>query len=324
VKNYSIRFYQQEDAAAWNDFVNQSENGSFLFHRNYMDYHKEQFQDGSVMVFESSNLVALLPANQVGKNLFSHQGLTYGGIIFTEKMKLPNTMAIYQLVLRFLNENHFERIYIKPIPSIYTTYPAEDFRYLFFLLNAKIARVDSLSVIDMNHPIPFSKLRKRAIKKGIQLGLEIREEHDFDLFWNKILKPNLKQRHQTKPVHQLHEIALLASFFPEKIRQFNVYYQDEIVGGCTVFETKNVAHCQYISKYGNEDLGALDVLFQHLIENIFKNKNYFDFGISNENNGQLINEGLLAWKEGFGARTIVQEHFEIETANYVKLDHILI
>ena len=51
---------------------------------------------------------------------------------------------------------------------------------------------------------------------------------------------------------------------------------------------------------------------------------YFDFGISNENNGENINEGLSYWKESFGARTIIHNFYEIETKNYSLLENVLI
>ena len=44
-----------------------------------MDYHKDRFEDYSLMVFKDEKLVAVLPANRVEDKLFSHQGLTYGG-----------------------------------------------------------------------------------------------------------------------------------------------------------------------------------------------------------------------------------------------------
>jgi hypothetical protein len=86
-----------------------------------------------------------------------------------------------------------------------------------------------------------------------------------------------------------------------------------------------VAHSQYIS--GNSDkneLGSLDFLHDYLISNVFKDKKYFDFGISNENQGKNINEGLLYWKESFGARTFTQDFFEIKTNSHSLLDTILI
>ena len=62
----------------------------------------------------------------------------------------------------------------------------------------------------------------------------------------------------------------------------------------------------------------------HLIKNVFQNKSCFDFGISNENQGKHINEGLNYWKEGFGARTITQDFYDINLDAVDKLDTIFI
>jgi superfamily II DNA or RNA helicase len=74
----------------------------------------------------------------------------------------------------------------------------------------------------------------------------------------------------------------------------------------------------------NARFGGLDFLYNHLIQNVFSNDKYFDFGISNENNGLQLRESLHYWKESFGARTIVQNFYEIETKNYEKLNQVLI
>ena len=71
-------------------------------------------------------------------------------------------------------------------------------------------------------------------------------------------------------------------------------------------------------------LGSLDFLFHKLIKEIYVNHKYFDFGNSHENGGMQINQGLNYWKEGFGARSLTHDFYEIETSNFKKLDNILI
>jgi hypothetical protein len=227
--------------------------------------------------------------------------------------------------LLFLKENNIETLYLKTIPSIYHNKPSEEIQYALFLAEAKLARRDSLSVIDLSQKYDFSKIRKRGIQKGKASGLVIKEETNFESFWKEILIPNLDERHYTKPIHSIEEINLLKSLFPDNIRQFNVYYNDKIVAGTTVFESETVAHCQYISKYEkDENLGSLDFLYHFLITNVFANKRFFDFGISNESQGKLLNDGLSYWKESFGASTLVHDFYEVETANYVKLNSFFI
>ncbi len=325
MKNYSVKQYQESDYINWNAFIGQAKNANFLFHRDFMEYHKERFEDFSLMVFEDKKLVAVLPANKAGAIVFSHQGLTYGGLVCNEQSKLTTVINTFRSVLLFLNENKIEKLHVKTIPSIYHTKPAEEIQYALFLAEAKLVRRDSLSVIDLSQKNNFSKIRKRGIQKGILNGLIIKEEEVFESFWNEILIPNLNERHDAEPVHSFAEMNLLKNNFPKNIRQFNVYFNDKIVAGTTVFESETVAHCQYISKYEkDENLGSLDFLYHFLITEVFADKRFFDFGISNEDQGRKLNEGLSYWKESFGASTIVHDFYEVETVNHFKLENIFI
>ena len=326
MKNYIVRKYQSTDYSTWNEFVANAKNATFLFHRDFMEYHSDRFQDFSLLIFdENQNLKSILPANRAEDVVYSHQGLTYGGLVLNQKTKLQETIVITFNFLRFLNENGISTLNLKQLPSFYTKFPSEEMEYLSFILNAKLVRRDSLSVLDLKTDYNFSKDRKQAINRGVKNELIVKEESSFELFWNEILIPNLKQKHQAKPVHTIDEITFLKSKFPKNIRQFNVYKEDKIVAGTTIFESENVAHSQYIS--GNSDkneLGSLDFLHNYLLKGVFSKKDYFDFGISNENQGRNINQGLLSWKESFGSRTIVQNFYEIETKNYSLLENVLL
>lgn len=71
--------------------------------------------------------------------------------------------------------------------------------------------------------------------------------------------------------------------------------------GTVIYETPCVAHTQYIgcSQEGRES-GALDFLLAQLVEQVYHDKPFFNFGISNENDGHFLNQGLIEFKEGFG------------------------
>ena len=324
MKKFVVKLYQKNDYTDWNAFIGQAKNATFLFHRDFMEYHSDRFQDYSLIVLDDKKWVAVLPANAVGNEVFSHQGLTYGGLIYNEKLKLASVIEIFKNVLSFLNENAIEKLQVKLMPSIYHQKPAEELNYALFLAEAQLIRRDTLAVLDLLQQNNLSKLRKRSIQKGISNDFMIKEVDDFEDFWNEILIPNLAQKHQAKPVHSLEEIIKLKALFPKNIRQFNVYENGIIVAGTTIFESQNVVHCQYISgKEDKNELGGLDLLFQELISETFKNKRFFDFGISNENQGLKLNNGLSYWKESFGASTIVQDFYEVETSNYNKLENVL-
>lgn len=321
-----ITKYTPEDYTLWNQFVATSKNATFLFHRDFMEYHRDRFEDYSLLFFnENHQLIAVLPANRVGTEVFSHQGLTYGGLIFEKSMKLEKALLLFEKLLAFLDSNGFEKLILKSIPSIYCDCFSNEIDYALFLTRAKLIRRDTLAVIDLTKEFNLSYDRKKNVKKGLTNQLVVKEEEDFSQFWNDILIPNLWHKHQAKPVHTLAEIVALKKLFPENIRQFNVYKGTELIGGTTIFESKHVAHVQYISiKALSKERGALDVLFYELITKVFKHKIYFDFGISNEDQGKKLNAGLSYWKESFGANILTQDFYKVKTKNYVKLNQVIL
>lgn len=325
MKQYQVRLYHSSDFEIWNAFISVAKNATFLFHRNFMEYHADRFQDYSLLVFDKQKLVAVLPANRVGAIVFSHQGLTYGGLVLGQKEKLSSVVAVFKSVLFFLYQNDIKSVQIKMIPPFYCDSFSDELDYCLFLSKATLYRKDTLSVIDLTKPSSISKTRNQAINRSKKNHLIIKEEPLFDLFWKEILIPNLNKKHQAKPVHSVEEMILLQQRFPENIRHFNVYQDDVIVAGTTVFVTNKVAHPQYISANSQKnELESLDFLYHHLITEVFKDKAIFDFGPSNEENGTKIKEGILFWKESFGAKTVTQSFYEVETSNYKLLESVLI
>lgn len=296
-----------------------------MFHRDFMEYHSDRFKEASLLIFRNDKLVAVFPMNAVGNTVISHQGLTYGGLLFGTNVKFNHVLAIFRAVLKHLSESKITTLGLKVLPDIYASFPNDELKYLMFILQAKLERRDVLSVIPLSEVVKRSKDRKEGTKRGVKNGLVVKEETQMEGFWKSLLEVNLQQKYKTKPVHSLEEIQLLKSRFPKNIRQFNVYYKNRLVAGTTIFETEHVAHSQYISGNNeNNTLGSLDFLHSYLIDTVFKDKKYFDFGISNENAGKNINSGLLYWKEGFGARTVTQDFYSIQTNKYTLLDAVLL
>lgn len=310
----------------WNNFVAQAKNATFLFHRDFMEYHSDRFQDFSLLIFdEKDNLKAIVPGNIYENKVHSHQGLTYGGIVIYSTLKLEKFISIYSEILHFLNENKIETIHFKLIPTIYCSQPSEEINYALFLSEAKLTRRDALVTIDLQSQFKIDSNRVEGVKRAEKLGLEIKKVSDFSDFWNTVLIPNLEAKHEAKPVHTLAEIQTLQEKFPNNIVQYNVYDNNEIIAGTTLFIDKKTVHVQYISAIGDKNQhGALDFLFHYLITKVFADYSYFDFGISNENQGKNINKGLQYWKETFGARTFTQDFYEVETQNFVKLNQVFL
>ena len=322
---YVVKIYEDSLDEDWNDFLEKSNQDTFLFHRDFMSYHKILFQDYSLMIYHKNLLIALLPGNLKGGTFFSHEGLTYGGLIHLPHLSAQQLINCYRCILKFLHKKKIESLFIKELPSVYLKYSTvQILPYICFKTQAILEKVFIHSVINLNH-LRLSKSRLSGIKRGKKHELLVKETSNLTDFWNKILIPNLQQKHQVLPVHSLQDITQLKNKFPKQIRQFNLYYNNEIMAGSTIFEMKNIVHSQYISANNHKNtLGTLDYLHYYLIENIFKDKTYFSFGNSHENDGQQINEGLIYWKEGFGATAISQSFYKINTASYTHLENIFI
>ena len=316
VKPYTIAY-----KSVWNKFLETAKNGTFLFHRDFMEYHKGRFQDASLMVFEGDKPIALFPANIQEDCVYSHQGLTYGGLVIGLNTKFQTTYRAYKALLLYLHTKGITKAYIKLIPTFYNTLPADELSYLLYKSGATLQKRDILMVIDYRNYKGFQKNRREGINKARRHGLEVKIDTNFEAFWNTILIPNLAKKHQVKPVHSLEEITALAKRFPEHIKQVNVYQDGKIVAGTTVFLTKTTVHPQYVSGNTNKNtLGSLDLLYDYIIHAFKAQRWYFDFNISSEANGTILNQGLLFWKETCGARAFTADNYLVQTASYKELN----
>ena len=320
-----IRLYDPTLKPVWDNFLENCKNATFLFKRDFMDYHKNRFEDFSIMIYSGNKLIALVPGNIDLNNVYSHQGLTYGGILIQSDSKFTEYLEIFSEVLRFLKKKSINSLCVRQIPTIYNFNFNDELDYLSFVTDSKNYRKDIISVINLQSDFKIAKDRINGYKRGLKNLLEFREAHDFDDFWNELLIPNLAKKYSVNPVHSIDEIRLLKSRFKSNIRQFNVYKENKIVAGTTIFQTKNVVHVQYTASNSKKNiLGSLDFLFYKLITDVYSKHKYFDFGTSNERDGKKINQGLMYWKEGFGARSLTQNFYKFDISSIRKIKSLFL
>ncbi|MCB8964134.1 MAG: GNAT family N-acetyltransferase [Bacteroidales bacterium] len=303
--------YSRDSKVIWDQYVQRSLNGTFLFYRDYMDYHADRFIDNSLLIYRNSKLYGLLPANRVLDTLYSHQGLTYGGFIVDSKVSALGLIDVVDALKIFLKEDGVKRVIYKPVPFIYAKTPAQDDLYaLFKETDSRLIARSLSSSIYLNHRIKFTESRKSGIRKARGKGLLVCESDRFNCFWD-ILEDNLQNKYTVRPVHSLSEITLLKSRFPDNIKLYVVFDGDVIVGGTVLYVMVDVVRTQYISATSaGKESGALDILFDYLINDLFVNFRIWDFGQSTESGGQILNEQLLFQKEGFGGRGVVFDTYE--------------
>lgn len=310
-----IEKYNPDKKEIWDSFIDGAKNPLFMFKRDYMDYHKDRFEDYSIMFYDGDKLVGLLPASRHNTELRSHGGLTYGGMIVDSCMKQHTTNDCINALITYMRECGFSKVTYKLIPHIYHIQPAEEEIYALFHNGFKLKEVAASTVINLNNPCKMPKGRKAQISRAKREGVEIRKidrsegYEDFISLENKVLGT----RHDTVAVHTAKELFLLHSNFPQNITLYGAFANETLIAGAVVFVYEDVVHTQYMAadEYARE-IGALDLTIKTIIDEYTGNKRWLDFGISTENHGTYLNEGLISQKEGFGGRTNVYEVFEIE------------
>lgn len=303
--------YQPSLKFSWDAFADVSKNGTFLLKRDYMEYHSDRFRDCSLMFYEGEHLKALFPASLHGKRVNSHGGLTYGGLIVDRSMTVSAMLDVMASLLSFFRGEGMEELAYKRIPPIYYSYPSDEDLYALFRNGATLSKCGISSAVYLPERIRYSKGRRCNISKANKSGLVFSESHDISGYL-ELLSGVLKQRHGVAPVHSAAEIEYLQSRFPENIRLFVAEKDGRMLAGSLVYETPLVAHTQYLAN--SEEgrcLGALDFVVDKLITEVYSGKRFFDFGISTEDGGRVLNEGLASQKQEYGARGVVYNEYLI-------------
>ncbi len=338
---YSIKkFNHSEDKHSWNSFIKTNSEGHFFFETDYLFYHKERFDDFSLMIYnKKKELLCVLPAcfeKIEGKKIIhSHQGLTFGGFVFKDNFSFLEKQKCVLTCLDFLKMENFERIILKILPS-YFQFDNQKEESIHRILNdnlieSKVLRVEANSAIGLpksefeykNTFQNYSKRKKRNLQKAFTSNLKLEKTKLSTDFW-QIIEENLKTRHNLLPVHSASEIQLLQNKFPQNIHFFVVKNKTEILACTVIFIYQSTIHLQYMAATNKgKQVNALDFLIDEFIKNhsVYFNENeftYLSLGVSElrnntgNNKENSINEGLFKWKEEFGTKILAHFVYQIE------------
>ena len=311
---------------AWDKFVTASRNGTFLFRRDFMEYHSDRFEDASLLIYDDKKPLGLLPANRSRRDaatVESHGGLTYGGLLLGDKATAMLTGKMLHVAAEYYLAQGYKQLVYKPTPYIYHRQPTEEPLYWLYRAGATLETRNVSTAVSLRNPLPLSELRGRKCRQAQNADLRIRSEksgaaadEDYPAYWD-LLTETLEQRHGVRPVHSLQEIKHLKSLFPNEIKLYTAEREGALLAGVLCFDCGKVVHAQYIAAGAEaRTCGALDLLFATLLE-IYSNRAYFDFGISNEPETGRINEGLIFQKEGFGGRSVCYDRYLVSLNSLV-------
>jgi hypothetical protein len=307
----TVALYKAEFKQQWDSFISESKNGVFLFYRDYMEYHSNRFIDRSLLFFKDNRLVAVMPANLESHTLHSHAGLTFGGVISGFDMTQELMLEVFDCLVRHCREQGIHQVIYKTIPYIYHAVPAEEDLYALFKHGAHLIGRSVSSTLPLPEKMPFDSKRKESLRKARKNGLIVRQSYDLKAFMS-LAEYVLMEKHGARPVHTVSELEPLMQRYPQNIKLFVSYRDSEMVAGIIIYESANVAHGQYAANSDiGRKIGAQDIIEDYLINEYYRNKKFYDFGISTLKMGREVNLGLLDRKEGFGASAINYDVYEL-------------
>ena len=306
----------------WDAFVeNDSINGTFLQSRIFLNYHKNRFQDSSLILSNSGNIMAVSPAAVMNidgeKTFYSHPGSTFGGIILSKTSNnIDDIEKVVDCLIKYCVENSFKKIILKNTGAFFCNGNIDLLDYILF--EHGFTNYEELSFcLDYskitNIIANFKSKTRNLYNKSLKFGLNLKQiysKEDIVSFYSILCKSLLK--YQTKPVHSLEEIFDLQERLKDKIVFYGVFYQGKMIAGSMVFIINNIFHTQYLAADSDYLFTQpMDFLDANLILEGSKMKcKGFSFGISTEKNGSYLNRNLAKYKEGFGTSYYLNKTFE--------------
>lgn len=122
-----VKEYQNSDKEKWDAFVmKHSINGTFLQTKNFLDYHKDRFQDASIILYKGDNtIVAVIPACTIvegDRKIFSaHSGSTFGGIVIAENFyNIGHVEAIMDTLENYCKQQQYYEARLKCTSDIFS------------------------------------------------------------------------------------------------------------------------------------------------------------------------------------------------------------
>ena len=307
--------YTPEKKQDWDSFLDTAVNSLFMFKRDYMEYHSDRFTDNSLMFYDDDSLVAVMPASIRDKVLSSHEGLTYGGLVFDKSMKQRRMNELTKCLMEYMQQNEVMKLIYKEIPYIYHSIPAEECEYSLFWNGARLVKMECSSVVNLQNRIKFPKGRKAQVSRAKREGVQVIDSTDFCTFID-LENEVLKEYHNSKAVHTGRELELLHNRFPDNIRLLVGMYQGKMIAGAVLFVYPNIVKTQYLAANDTaREIGALDLIISEALDEYSESKKWFDFGKSTEGAGDILNEGLIAQKEGFGGRTVMNKTWQLDVGD---------
>ncbi len=267
----------------WDSCITQAKNGNFLFLRDYMDYHRDRFDDHSLLFASAGRTIACLPAHRIDDVLCSHRGLTFGGLVMHEAVRLSDVRAIFRALLSHMKSEGMRTLYYRHMPHPYHRLPAEEDIFVLSGLGARVVETKATCVVPAGMSALYSQDGvRRVVNRFGRSGLTLRRSFDFAAYM-VLCEDYLWRRRAAKPVHSGGELERLAARFPDNIQLYVVERGSDTEGGVVIYRNAACARSQYLAQSASgQRARIIPAIYDHILNSVLPQGTMFDFGHSTD------------------------------------------
>ncbi|MGE5473051.1 MAG: hypothetical protein ACM3UU_02385 [Ignavibacteriales bacterium] len=309
----------EKQLAKWDDFIEESVNGTIFHRRDFLSYHGSRFieKEKWLIIVNGDSPIAqiVLTIDDDGNEIVakSPYGASYGGITFKTYPTYHHGKEIVHLLLEYLKDNNVNRFIITPPIACCSDKSLDTF--YFNLLEAGFKSINrdisSVVIFKENKPIrgEISPNARNMFNKAVKAGVTIVKKGDLNDFW-KVMESTFA-KHGTSPTHTKKQFEMLTRLLPERI-YVDIAYKDNLpIAGIGYFKiNKNVNSSYYFCQSTEyQNLQGLSMLVLTALEDSqMDGYKYFDFGTSTVT--MIAKENIFNFKENYTKVGFFRETFE--------------
>ena len=228
-------------------------------------------------------------------------------------------MEIIEVFEQYLKEHRFTSVYLKITPDILSIESPALLEYLLYYKKyqqySELNTYIDLENYDEDILSNFNQAKRRNINNCIKENLKCRKIYSDNeiIIMHTIIKDNLR-KYGVEPVHTAEELIKLKNIYiPNNIDFFVSHIENNFNAAIVVFyfpKTKTI-HTQYLcSKEEFAKLSPMSFMYYSMIVEA-KKRNYkrISWGVSTEDFGHYLNQGLLKNKESYGSTYSINKTF---------------
>ena len=299
----------------WDALVEGAPNGHLMARSGFFRYHADRFEDASLFIRRGRRPLGVLPANRVGETLWSHQGVSFGGLILHPRTHFNHVEAAVSALLEHLRSGGIKSLMYRPAPHPYQVFPREE--DVFFLEQAGARRVDTKlhSMILCGEPTALTaKTWNHTVKRSREAGLTVRAGGDADLPAVWALVEAALERHSQRAVHSLDDLALLRQRFPDEVLfMLAESGEGELLSGQVLLRSARTLTLLYVGDApAGREVNAGTLLLDQVMKAPEHAGSWFDLGQWCDTGSRQGSDSLLQFKEAAGGRLIQRHTWQLD------------